>query len=148
MPTDSFYCAGRVRGCQQSPDCAGRLRITQTPCYSLLRLLSPSISPFTSLAIPSLFIFLHGPFYLTPAHIYLHIHILSTLVYNSFFPLPFSPLFHPSSQSKFLISVCVSTLSIPTFGIRARAALSCVGGRNVGGYGCNSRVPCRPLCTV
>ena len=32
MPTDSFYCAGRVRGCQQSPDCAGRLRIAQTPC--------------------------------------------------------------------------------------------------------------------
>ena len=31
MPTDSFYCAGRVRGCQQSPDCAGRLRIAQTP---------------------------------------------------------------------------------------------------------------------
>ena len=31
--------------------------------------------------------------------------------------------------------------TIPTFGIRARAALSCVGGRNAGGYGCNSRVP-------
>ena len=31
MPTDSFYCAGRVRGCRQSPDCAGRLRIAQTP---------------------------------------------------------------------------------------------------------------------
>ena len=33
-------------------------------------------------------------------------------------------------------------LQIPTFGIRARAALSCVGGRNAGGYGCNS------LCIV
>ena len=48
MPTDSFYCAGRVRGCQQSPDCAGRLRIAQTPCAcSRLewweRLLKPSI---------------------------------------------------------------------------------------------------------
>ena len=32
---DSFYCAGRVRGCQQSPHCAGRLRIAQTLwwCY-------------------------------------------------------------------------------------------------------------------
>ena len=37
---------------------------------------------------------------------------------------------------------------IPTFGIRARATLSCVGGRNAGGYGCNSRVLCRPLCIV
>ena len=34
---------------------------------------------------------------------------------------------------------------IPTFGIRVRAALSCVGGWNAGGYGCNSRVLCRPL---
>ena len=33
MPTNSFYCASRVRGCRQSPDCAGRLRITQTPCH-------------------------------------------------------------------------------------------------------------------
>ena len=33
-------------------------------------------------------------------------------------------------------------VSIPTFGIRARAALSCVGGRNVGGYGYNWRVKC------
>ena len=32
MPTDSFYCTGRVRGCPLSPDCAGRLRIAQTPC--------------------------------------------------------------------------------------------------------------------
>ena len=32
MPTDSLYCAGRVSGCQQSPDCAGILRIAQTPC--------------------------------------------------------------------------------------------------------------------
>ena len=32
MPTDSFYCAGRVHGCRQTPDCAGRLRIAQTPC--------------------------------------------------------------------------------------------------------------------
>ena len=30
--------------------------------------------------------------------------------------------------------------TIPAFGIRARASLSCVGGRNVGGYGCNWRV--------
>ena len=37
---------------------------------------------------------------------------------------------------------------IPTFGIRSRAALSCVGGRNVGGYGCNSRVVCRSLCIM
>ena len=36
MLTDSFYCAGRVRGCQQSPDCAGRLRIAQTPWVQLL----------------------------------------------------------------------------------------------------------------
>ena len=35
---------------------------------------------------------------------------------------------------------------IPTFGIRVRAALSCVGGRNAGVSGCNSRVLCRPLC--
>ena len=34
---------------------------------------------------------------------------------------------------------------IPTFGIRAWAALFCVGGRNAGGYGCNSRVLGRPL---
>ena len=38
--------------------------------------------------------------------------------------------------------------SIRTFGIRARAALSCVGGRNAGGYGCNSRALWRPLCIV
>ena len=39
--------------------------------------------------------------------------------------------------------------SIPTFGIRAQAALFCVGGRNVDGYGCNWRVQCRPApCTV
>ena len=31
MPADSFYCAGRVRGCRRSPECAGRLRIVQTP---------------------------------------------------------------------------------------------------------------------
>ena len=31
----------------------------------------------------------------------------------------------------------VSRCVIPTFGIRARAALSCVRERNVGGYGCN-----------
>ena len=34
MPTDSFYCAGRVRGCRQSPDCAGRPRIAQTSWLS------------------------------------------------------------------------------------------------------------------
>ena len=38
--------------------------------------------------------------------------------------------------------------SIPTFGIRARAALSCVAGKNAGGYGCNWGVQCRPPCTV
>ena len=37
---------------------------------------------------------------------------------------------------------------IPTFGIRARAALSCVGGKNAGGYGCYRGVQCRPLYTV
>ena len=36
MPTDSFYCAGRVRGCQQSPDCAGRLRRWSAVSYSSL----------------------------------------------------------------------------------------------------------------
>ena len=36
VPTDSFYCAGRVRWCRQSPDCAGRLRIAQTPWESNL----------------------------------------------------------------------------------------------------------------
>ena len=41
-----------------------------------------------------------------------------------------------------------TSLLIPTFGIRARVVLSCVGGRNAGGYGCNSRVLCRPLCIV
>ena len=48
MPTDSFYCAGRVRGCRQSPECAGRLRIAQTPwsysnimlnCYKIIQTL-------------------------------------------------------------------------------------------------------------
>ena len=31
VPTDSFYCAGRVSGCRQSPNRTGRLRIAQIP---------------------------------------------------------------------------------------------------------------------
>ena len=31
-----FIVPVAVRGCQQSPDCAGRLRIAQTPCYSCM----------------------------------------------------------------------------------------------------------------
>ena len=49
---------------------------------------------------------------------------------------------------KILQTPWYATGLIPTFGIRARAALSCVGGRNAGVYGCNSRVLCRPLCIV
>ena len=45
-----------------------------------------------------------------------------------------------------LLDLSAAFDTIPTFGIRARAALSCVGGRNAGGYGCNSRVLCRPQC--
>ena len=39
---------------------------------------------------------------------------------------------------------------IPTFGNRARAALSCIGGRNAGSYGCNWQVQCKPhtQCSV
>ena len=35
------------------------------------------------------------------------------------------------------------SLTIPTFGIRARAALSCVRGKKAGGYGCNWGAQCR-----
>ena len=55
---------------------------------------------------------------------------------------------HILSEDHQLLASIVARLTIPTFGIRARAALPCVGGRNAGGYGCNSPVLCRPLCIV
>ena len=49
---------------------------------------------------------------------------------------------------RFTSSIPDNVTLILTFGIRARVALSCVGGRNAGGYGCNSRVLFRPLYIV
>ena len=50
--------------------------------------------------------------------------------------------------NKSVVWVDEGLLSIPTFDIRARTALSCVGGRNAGGYGCNSQLLCKTLCIV
>ena len=55
---------------------------------------------------------------------------------------------HISILPTLLKIISKSVYQFPTFGIRARAALFCIGGRNVGGYGCNSRVLCRPICIV
>ena len=43
---------------------------------------------------------------------------------------------------------CTNDFAIPTFGIHARAALSCAGGKNAGGYGCYWGVQYRPPYTA
>ena len=43
----------------------------------------------------------------------------------------------PLEVDSSLLSVAYMRRWIPIFGIRARATLSCVGGRNAGSYGCN-----------